>query len=139
MDKDFDRWNSKKKSLDARSERVFCQIREVWWCYVGVNIGSEENGGTSSFRRPVVVIQKFNTEIFFGVVLTGNKRSGKYYFHLGLINGVETSAILSQVRIVDRKRLADKLCTLDIVAFEKLKSALQRTLFGVVPLTSIEG
>jgi len=130
MDKDFDRWNEKKKALDDRKNRVFCNEREVWWCYVGVNIGSEENGGVNSFRRPVVVIQSFNTEIFFGVVLTGSKRIGKYYFYLGAIRGVETSAILSQVRIVDTKRLGDKICTLDMPIFEQLKSALKRTLFS---------
>lgn len=130
MEKDFDGWNDTKKFLDARSEHVFFQKREVWWCYVGVNIGSEENGGPSSFRRPVVVIQSFNMEMFFGVVLTGSKRMGKYYFYLGAIKGIETSAILSQVRIVDTKRLGDKICMLDMLIFDQLKNALERTLFS---------
>ena len=128
----------RRKEIDNRQNRIFCHEREVWWCSFGINVGSEQNGG-KDFFRPVVVIRVISHRVFFGVALTGKERRDKYHLYLGVINGNKSSAILSQVRIIDNKRLEGKICTLDFELFEELKSALQGTLFGVVPLTSIEG
>lgn len=61
--------------------------------------------------------------------MTGRKREGRYHFPIGLVEGREASVILSQVRLVDAKRLVRKIATLNEETFEKLKSALKRTLF----------
>lgn len=130
MEKDFDKWNTKKKKIHGQSLAPFCHPREVWWCSLGLNVGFEQDGTGKHFDRPVVVIRGFNQNIFFGVALTQRKKSGKYYFHLGLIDGKEAFAVLSQVRLIDTKRLVKKITTIDEVLFEQLKSALQKTLFG---------
>lgn len=129
MKKDFDKWNTNKKSLHAFGNARFYHEREIWWCALGVNIGSEQDGTGKNFDRPVVVVKGFNENVFFAVALTGKKKQGRYYFYLGKVEGREASAVLSQVRLVDTKRLVRKIMTLDLAIFEKLKNALQGTLF----------
>lgn len=130
MEKDFDRWNREKKKIHGQLSAPFCHPREVWWCSVGVNIGFEQDGTGEHFDRPVVVIRGFNQNIFLGAALTRRKKSGKYYFHLGQIEGKDAFVVLSQVRLIDTKRLVRKITTLDQVLFKQLKNALQKALFG---------
>lgn len=130
MQKDFDKWNQKKKQIQLESFPPFCHSREVWWCSLGVNVGFEQDGTGERFDRPVVVIRGFNEHVFFGVALTGRKRSGKYYFPVGKIEGREASAILSQVRLIDTKRLVRKITMLDEALFVELKEKLKKALFG---------
>jgi len=111
------------------SSAPFFHEREVWWCSLGVNVGSEQDGTGKNYDRPVVVIRGFNKDIFFGVALTGRKKQGKYYFYLGNIEGRDASAVLSQVRLIDARRLVRKSLTLNEDLFEKLKASLQQTLF----------
>src|ERR1700733_12752547 len=100
MEKDFDRWNSNKKSLHRGKGLKFCYPREVWWCALGVNIGDEQDGTGNNFDRPIVVIKGFNEHVFLGAALTGKKKEGKYYFPLGNIGDREANVILSQIRLI---------------------------------------
>ena len=42
-DKNFDTWNIKKKHVNRGESRLYTE-REIWWCSLGVNIGSEQDG-----------------------------------------------------------------------------------------------
>ena len=128
--KDFDSWNGTKKAIDSKGSGAFCHAREVWWCSLGVNIGFEQDGTGKAFDRPVVVIRGFNEHVFFGAALTGRRRFGRYYFPIGMIEGRDASVILSQVRLIDSKRLIKKIATLDEKIFSKLKVAMQQALFS---------
>ena len=129
MHKDFDEWNDKKKIIDGKDSPKFCHPREAWWCCLGVNVGFEQDGTGKNFDRPIVVIRGFNENIFLGVALTGRKKTGRYYFSLGEIEGREASAVLSQIRLIDSKRLVRKITMLDKKLFRELKHALKITLF----------
>ncbi len=94
MLKDFDSWNEKKKVVHAKGDAPFFHEREVWWCSLGINVGSEQDGTGSNYDRPVVVIRGFNKDIFFGVALTGKRKVGKFYFPVGMIEDREASAVL---------------------------------------------
>ena len=43
MEKDFDRWNSSKKRIDADLNEIDYHEREIWWCSIGVNVGSQNS------------------------------------------------------------------------------------------------
>jgi|SRR3989338_4852195 len=130
MEKDFDAWNKEKKVIHGSVSDKFCHPREVWWCSVGVNVGFEQDGTGKNFDRPVVVIRGFNQNIFFGVLLSATTKTGKYYFPLGNLDGRQAVAVLSQVRLIDTKRLVHKIATLDEKLFRDLTDALRKTLFG---------
>ncbi len=129
MKKDFDGWNRTKKQIQGNNKNIFYHEREIWWCSLGVNIGYEQDGTGSNYDRPMLIIKGFNSQIFFAVALTGRKKMGKYYFHIGKIQGREASVLLSQVKVVDTKRLTRKICTIDATVFVQIKRALNRTLF----------
>lgn len=44
--------------------------REIWWCSIGENIGFEGDGKNDMFERPVLILKKYNAEVFFGAPLT---------------------------------------------------------------------
>ena len=129
MIKDFDNWNGYKKNLDGNKHETFCNEREIWWCSLGVNIGFEQDGTGSNYDRPFLVMKNFNKTVFWGVALTGKKKEGKYYFSVGEIAGTEASIILSQIRLLDTKRLVKKICMIPEGQFLDIKKALQGVLF----------
>lgn len=130
MAKDFDGWNLQKKQLHEKGAAPYYHQREVWWCSLGVNVGFEQDGTGEHYDRPVVVIRGFSPHVFFGVALTGRKKSGRFFTPVGTVDGREASAILSQVRLIDTRRLVRKIGTLDEGIFERLCDALKGTLFG---------
>lgn len=128
MGKDFDGWNKKKKEVQHSTEPPFAHEREIWWCTLGLNIGSEQDGVGMEYRRPVWIVRGFSQSVVFVVALTGRRREGFFYMALGLVGGRESSAILSQVRLVDSRRLVRKIETLNETLFETLKTRLRNVL-----------
>jgi mRNA-degrading endonuclease toxin of MazEF toxin-antitoxin module len=129
MNKDFNNWSIFKENLHLNKKPLHCSPRQIWWCSLGVNIGSEQDGTGSNYDRPFLVIKSFNSNTFWGVALTGHKRQGKYYFYLGKIVDQEASIILSQIRLLDTKRLIEKIAVIPEPVFEEIKKALQGALF----------
>lgn len=105
----------------------------MWWCALGVNIGYEQDGGREDFERPVVILKKFNLDACLIVPLTGRPKKGKNYFSVGRVEGREAVAVLSQVRFIDRKRLKNKICTLDGEIFRSLSKAVMSANFTDYP------
>lgn len=123
--KDFSAWNGKKTSIhNSSSQRAYFHEREIWWCSLGANIGYEQDGKGQYFARPVVVVKKFNKELFWALPLTTKPKNGKYYFVLDLGDGMERRVILSQLRLIDAKRLRDKVATVPQDQFQALKRRL---------------
>lgn len=120
MLKDYKRWHTEKSHINNSVGTVFFHEREVWWCALGENVGFEQDGGSEKFTRPVVVLTKFNLDVCLIVPLTGRTKSGKYYFPVGKVEGRDATAILSQLRLIDRKRLQLKIETLPQKVFEEL-------------------
>jgi mRNA interferase MazF len=128
MQKDFDAWNRKKIVVNNTGHAPFFHEREIWFCFVGANVGFEQDGQGCDFQRPVVIIKKFNNEICWAVPLSKTKRRGKYYFDFSFSNDITSVAILSQIKLIDAHRLSRKIGDMDEVDFqiliEKLKALL---------------
>lgn len=124
MQRDYGNWHSKKEELNNAAGTAFFHVREVWWCALGANIGYEQDGSSELFTRPVVILTKFNLDACLVVPLTARSKSGKYYFAVGSITGRNATAVLSQIRFVDRKRLAVKITMLDQDTFDDLTAAV---------------
>jgi mRNA interferase MazF len=128
MNKDFDGWNKKKKLAHTTSKRPFFHEREIWYCALGVNVGFEQDGKGKDFLRPVIVIKKFNSAVFFGVPLTHTKKEKPFYFSFSFGAREESVAVLSQLRLIDSGRLSHKIGEISkgdfISLIEKLKALL---------------
>jgi len=125
MQKDFDRWNTEKKIIHARVRTPFCHEREVWWCTLGLNVGSEQDGSGVEYRRPVLVLKHLSKETFLAVPLTTSVNKHPLRFPVGKIDGEEAQAILSQLRVVDTRRLVRKIESLDSRLFENIRKAVK--------------
>jgi len=121
--KDFSVWHKVKTKIDNFDKRLFFQIREVWWCSMGFNVGFEQDGKGEKYSRPVVVFKKFNNEVFLALPLSTKGKSTKFYFPIDLGDGLDRYAILSQIRLIDAKRLIDKIGVVSEKDFAELKKA----------------
>jgi len=123
--KDFDSWNNIKKEIDAKSPQLdfFFYEREIWWCSIGVNIGVEADGKNIDFERPILILKKFNGLMFWGLPLVSGRREGQFYYPINW--PVETSIVLSQLRIMSSKRLLRKVETISEIDFDMIKSKLR--------------
>lgn len=127
MDKDFVSWHKKKSVLHYDKIRPFFSEREIWFCTLGNNIGYEQDGRGEQFLRPIIVIKKFNNEIFWGVPLTKTEKTNKYYFKFSLDDNF-SHAILSQIRLIDAKRLNYKIGDMSETDFAEIKKRLRQFL-----------
>ncbi len=133
MKKDFWKWHPKKEQINKIEKCPFFHEREIWFCHLGVNIGFEQDGMGDDYLRPILVVRKFNNQIFWGVPLTKskkkpNKKTEKYYFIFSFIANIESTAILSQIRLIDAKRLSRHIGTMSIEDFAMVKEKLKALL-----------
>lgn len=56
--KRFDEWNILKKKVNDITDDLFVSQREIWYAQLGINIGNEEDGKGTAFKRPVLIIKK---------------------------------------------------------------------------------
>lgn len=87
-------------------------------------MGFEQDGGRE-FLRPVVILRKFNNDIFWGIPFTKagkkkHKNTDKYYYTFSFLPEVASLAILSQIRLIDAKRLSRHVATMTKGNFEEL-------------------
>lgn len=127
----FNEWNSEKQIIDSLNNReFFINPREIWFTKMGVNIGFEENG-KEEFTRPVLVLKKVGN-LFFTVALTTKGKDNKFYHLFKEIDLHEnhtknincSSSILSQVKVMDKKRFEEKIGTVSKDEFKIIKEKL---------------
>ena len=125
--KDFTDWHKVKTNIEQKEHRIYFQIRDVFFCSIGENVGFEQDGRGEEFLRPVVVIKKFNNEVFLGVPLTHTTKKGKYYFAFDF-NKQKSVAILSQVRLFDAKRMKYRIGMINEKDFTVIKEKIRQLL-----------
>ncbi len=123
MVKEFDEWNIIKKRLNASDTVPFFKEREVWWTSLGVNIGHEEDGKNQKFNRPVLVVAKFNSRIFWGVPLTTKIKNNAHY-HRFNFRDRDQCAMLTQMRLWDANRLTGKIGRIGKQDYREIREAL---------------
>jgi mRNA-degrading endonuclease toxin of MazEF toxin-antitoxin module len=98
---------------------------------MGQNIGFEENG-KKGFKRPVLVIKKVGN-LFFTVALTTQGKVNNCFYHkltnvkflnIQTKNTNNSYAILSQARVMDKRRFGVKIGNINKTEFETIKKKL---------------
>ncbi|MCL5782097.1 MAG: type II toxin-antitoxin system PemK/MazF family toxin [Patescibacteria group bacterium] len=120
MIKKFLEWIGLKEQLHV-SEHVppFFKEGEIWWCYIGENIGIEANGKGTKFTRPVLVMKKYDKFSFFAIPLTSKRKFGTWYYNF-VHDGLPQNAQLAQGRVVSYKRLKERVGKIVGDDYEKL-------------------
>lgn len=124
--KNFDEWNSYKKQLEHEGVSAYFQVREVWWCSIGVNIGSEQDGHHERFERPVLVLKGFSTQLFWGVPISTKIKPRNPYYLSFMHDKQQYSAIISQLRLFDARRLTRKLYAMSQASFSDIQLRIIR-------------
>jgi mRNA interferase MazF len=126
MDKDFNKWNILKQKVEIENVNYVVKEGEIWWCWIGINIGIEINGKDDAFARPVLILKKFNDRMFLVLPLTTKNKVDKY--HHKLIGSRDSRVILSQVRVISNKRLTRSIFSIGFrelcMIKEKFKSLI---------------
>lgn len=124
MQKDFDAWNIQKKAINNSNKVHFFHEREVWWCSIGANIGFEEDGKGKAFFRPVLILKKYNRNHLLIVPLSSRikKHPLRYTF---MLQGKQQNALLSQLRVIDSKRLQRRMGRVSVGVFKKIQELVR--------------
>ena len=128
MNKDFQKWHDKKAQVDKLEKRPFFHEREIWFCSVGSNVGVEMDGRGTDFMRPVVIVHKFNSQSFWAIPLTRTIKDSNLYYVFSFIPDVQSAANLSQLRLVDAKRLGRLAGKMSETDFQELVKRLKALL-----------
>jgi mRNA interferase MazF len=116
----FDHWNAVKKKIETHRQLIFFAEHEIWWCSLGKNIGHEQDGKNHLFERPVLILRKFSQRLFLAIPLTSSLKNNMYSF-LYSFNGLQRSAVLSQIRLLDAKRLQRKIGMMNQENFKSIR------------------
>jgi len=125
MKKDFDGWNEQKKNLEKRQTSPFCHERELWWCTLGMNIGFEQDGSDTEYRRPVLILKGLSKQTCLIIPLTTSTHKHKLRPAVGLVEDKEACALLSQIKVIDTKRLVRKIGVLDRKIFDDIRKTVK--------------
>lgn len=123
--KDFDRWNVRKKAIHNSGENKFYRIREIWWCSLGVNVGFEQDGTREEKSRPILILKGLSKNTCLVIPLTTSVSQHSMRVFLGKVDNKNASAIISQMRVIDTKRLFRKIKNLNKEKFEEIKKAVK--------------
>lgn len=123
MEKNFKSWCVVKEQINNRQRPVFKE-REIWWCYTGANVGVEVDGKGSRFTRPILVIRKFNRNSFYGLPLSTKIQKDNDFNYIFEFNNRYQSLNLTQMRLIDSKRLQRSMGEVSEEKFKTIKKAL---------------
>ena len=115
--KKFDEWSTLKKKLQGKVINFYCNQREIWWCALGSNIGSEEDGKGDLFERPVLIIKIFSTDMVRIAPLTSKIKYDTNYVPI-YFDQKKSSIMISHIRSISTKRLSKKISRLDMDQFK---------------------
>lgn len=124
MQKDFREWHEVKQEIQNFYPRRFYREREIRWCSVGLNVGSEIDGKGKNYMRPVLILKRISRNTCLCVPITTQNHIGPHYFEINLKDGIKRIVALSQIRLFDTKRLYGLIERLDPEQFQKIKQAV---------------
>lgn len=125
--KDFDGWNEIKKETDALGPRLYT-VREIWWYRLGVNVGTELDGRGDWFVRPCLILRGFGADACLVAPLTTSEREHPLRIAIGVVDGRNARVNLSQRRVIDTRRLEEKIGFLDARQFAEIRKAAKALL-----------
>jgi mRNA-degrading endonuclease toxin of MazEF toxin-antitoxin module len=125
-------WNIRKKKINSTYRENFFYQRDIWWCSLGVNVGSEQDGKNEMFERPVIVIKKFSKNLLWIIPLTRSK--GMSLYHIKVT--AESYAIISQLKIISSRRLLRKMGKISRIQYWIIIARIIRLILFHSPLQS---
>lgn len=116
--KKFDQWNAVAKEIQLRPHQNI-KPGAVYWCSLGVNIGSEEDGKGPRFTRPVLVILQCNPNLALVAPFTTKykKRLSSLQY---IIAGSPEYLLIDQIRAIDTRRIEEFIDEIPPYLFDQI-------------------
>jgi mRNA interferase MazF len=99
MKKDFDKWHKLK---------IYIEDKNVY------------------FERPVLILRKFNKEIFWGLPMSTKIKENEFHFKYSFDNDENATILLSQIRLMSSKILIRRLVTINRNTFSEIRKAVNK-------------
>jgi mRNA interferase MazF len=93
---------------------------DIWWASIGENVGSEINGKSRLFSRPVIIFKKLAHGFYFVIPTTTKSKVGSWFVPFRQADRY-MAASLHQARAIDHRRLSTKLGQLDDSDFDRVR------------------
>lgn len=119
--KDFGAWAKVAQRVEQHSYPAHIQVGAVYWCHLGINIGSELLGKGPEFTRPVLILAKPSERFAIIVPLTSRNHHGAHYIELNIAGKLDYLA-LGHITTIDTKRIIDFIDEVDEQTFKRIKN-----------------
>ena len=124
--KDFDGWNRNKQYLEKSSNQLYPVSRQIWYVKLWINIWFEADGKWE-YTRPVLIIQKIGS-LFWCIPMTTKQKKNIFHYTLTSVSfwlNIISSLMLSQARIIDKKRFQEMIWYISVEEFWRIKKLLR--------------
>lgn len=124
--KDFLKWFGLKQKLHESKAKVpFVRERDLWWVSLGENVGSEVNGKSDLYSRPVIILKKLAHGFFLVAPTTTKDHEGSWYVPI-VYNEKKTYVCLHQIRTIDYRRLSSRIGQISGDDFASVKNGFNK-------------
>lgn len=93
MEKDFDKWNNLKKSLENKNSNILFKEWDIWWISVWLNIQEESCWKWENYRRPVLIIKKLSNNNCIWIPLSSKYKDWTWFSRFDL-QGIEKDCFI---------------------------------------------
>ena len=123
-------WGGIKEWIEKKGVYPRLRVGQIYWAYLGQNIGSETFGKGKYFQRPVLIISVLFSQSAIVIPLTSKKKEGFLYHSFIDSEGTPQYALLYQLRYIDGKRIKEKISTISKQQMEEVRKKLFPILGG---------
>lgn len=127
MEKDFDKWNCLKKSLETNSKNLIIKQWEIWWTNIWINIKTESCWKWEKFRRPVLVLRKLSHKNYIVLPLSTKIKDWTWFANYEVDGNIYT-ALLYQIKMMNINRFYVNEWKLGHENFIEIKKRLKHLL-----------
>jgi mRNA interferase MazF len=119
--KNFNDWNKLKIVLDRQINFQHPKVGEIWWCRIGINVGSEIFGKGREYTRPVLVVNDEGNESCVGIPLSSKLKVSKYCCVINTVDGKSHTTSVYQMKNIDKRRFKEKVYDLNKTEYSKVR------------------
>lgn len=125
----YNNWNLKKQDIQFKKKKsgesnIYFKEADIWWCSIGINIGTESYGKGENFRRPVLIMKKLSADLCIALPLTSKEKMGTWFIDV-TFHGEKKWVMLYQIRTLNKKRFYLKMGQLDPTDMKRVKEKLE--------------